>query len=214
MSRTSTPILIIGVCALLLSACTASRKAQRRCDRAESRMAKAIYLCPSLLQPGDTLRTAVTVPGDSAQGTAAWSDSLHYDSLLAACQQYAEALAAERELFALSQRPPRTQEAVRTLRQQACEMRPVHVFDGPMELHIWTANGKVEWKYEITPQVVEVSIPSPPRVEFRPAPPGTGVAAWYKWFFWVFVVCFALFLVWMIGGYVNWKRNGAREDEA
>ena len=134
--------------------------------------------------------------------------------MLAACQQYAEALAAERELYALHMRTPRTQEAVRTIRQQACEMRPVHVFDGPMELHIWTANGKVEWKYEITPQVVEVSIPSPPRVEFRPAPPGTGVAAWYKWFFWVFVVCFALFMVWMIGGYVNWKRNGAREDEA
>jgi hypothetical protein len=105
MSRSHSAICLSVLAVLMLASCVSSRKAEQR-DRkkADRLIARAIAKYPGVLTP-DSTTVAFHLPGDSAQQQARYTDP-QIDSLLAACEQYAAALASERELYLLTRSTP------------------------------------------------------------------------------------------------------------
>lgn len=130
----------MGFAALVLVACSGPRKAsERACLKADRHMAKAAWLCPKVLEADTTARTVtVELPGDTLQVAPKLAHSLDVDSILAACDQLREALAAERTLRELAppsggqptpvvSRPPAVPRALSTLQDRACQWEPFEV---------------------------------------------------------------------------------------
>lgn len=125
--RRNAPVAAL-VALLLLSGCGLFKpSAEQRYRRGQGLITKAALICPECFQPRtDTL--SVTLPGDSASGGSSTAP-LNTDSLLADCAQLAEALSAERELYAVANNITagmlmRRERTIDSL-QQAVARRPV-----------------------------------------------------------------------------------------
>lgn len=96
MSRSLTTILLPGLVALMLAACSSPRKAsERACRKAEKHWAKAVWLCPKILSM-DSATVTFVLPGDSVATTARYNEPI-VDSVLKACEEYALAVMHERD---------------------------------------------------------------------------------------------------------------------
>lgn len=193
MSRILSPIHLLAGMSVLLLACSTPRKA---CRKAERLVARAVWKCPEILQL-DTVRdtVAVTIPGRDSTGAATYADA-DPDSLAAVISQLSEALDTERRLFfnaardihARAEAERARQAATRNVRRTVCRFKPIHVFDGPLELHIKADGDSIQYAYALdaTQLRVPVATPCPPRAQ-----PGkatiTGVAEWYRTGFWVLI---------------------------
>lgn len=196
MSHVLTPATAIGGLALLLTACTAPRKAQERaCHKAARTMARAevraAHLCPSAL-----VRDSVAlVPGTAAQPLQ-WATVVDTDSLLAACASYAAAISLQRDSlihlhYAASTTPttrpaiPRQTEQVALvkLRRTACEWEPFHYENEYVHVAIRNVDGRP--LATITTKATK--LPCPPAVKPTACPPAHGVASWYRTFFWCII---------------------------
>lgn len=169
---------------LLLSACGGPRKA---CHKAERHMARAAWLCPGVLQ-ADSATT--TLPGTVATLPHPALQEAHLDSLEDACRQLAEALAAERELYAavlglrqpVPVATPRVVQAATAVQRVACQYQPM-VYEHEL-FTLRMAGGS-------TPGIVvqvhdrQVAVPCPPRLV---PPQRAGVAPWYRGAFWVLAI--------------------------
>lgn len=88
MSRSLTTICLVGLAALMLAACSQPRKAvERRCNRADRHLARAVWLCPDILTR-DSAQVTIAIAPDSAASTTAWRTP-EVDSLLNACADFA-----------------------------------------------------------------------------------------------------------------------------
>lgn len=175
---------------LLLAACGGPRKACRKAERAVER---ATVRCPDLLRR-DTVY--VELPGDTVSvAPAAYAEPL-LDSLQAACQQLAEALEAERALYALAlaQRPA-TQRAVKAVRQAACRYEPLTY---EHELFTLVLPGGVSPGVQVHVKPRKASVPCPPAVVVEER---HGVAEWYRPAFWLLLLALASYLV---GRFIPW----------
>jgi hypothetical protein len=178
---------------LLLCACGGPRKA---CRKAQQHMARAAWLCPQVLRP-DTATT--TLPGDTATTPPMAYTAAQMDSVEAACQQLAEALAAERELYAaLYSTPPRqplpvntppVQAALARIRTAACQYAPFHY---QHELFTLRATGGETPGITVLVHDRVLRTECPPVLNMGQTPPTHGVAAWYRVGFWVLVLAWAL----------------------
>jgi hypothetical protein len=147
---------------LLLSSCSLFRShAENQCRKAQGLYNKAVRICPESARIlTDT--SSVVLHGDSASG-AALPQNERADSLAAACAQYAEALAAERELqeimtgaaSRMAFHTERTIDSLRAviarrphalthIRTEACRFDPVYDSTELHVLHIWY-DTKLHW---------------------------------------------------------------------
>lgn len=190
--------LLLGSCALV----------QTPCERADRRIGRAIALCPKRLQ-ADT--ATVQLPGDSATLSAPAYAHLDVDSLLAACAQLADALAAERDLYAaMMQKPPApgapvehytapVRRAAAAVRAQACRYEP---FTYEHELFTVIGRGGEAPNLQVQVKDRRVATPCPPKVEMVRR---EGVATWYRTFFWVLVATVVAYILgrfarkWVLG---------------
>lgn len=136
MSRTRTSATLFGMFALLLVACSGPRKAtERACRKAEKHVARAVWLCPQVLEVDTAPRTVdVAVPGDSAAVPVKLAHSLDVDSILAACEELQHLMALELEelrqvdsvapAIAEAPRAARKQAAVTRIQRTACQWEP------------------------------------------------------------------------------------------
>lgn len=200
------PVLSISVVILVLlaAACSSRRNAsERACARAEKHRAKAIWLCPQMLGM-DSAAIRFVIPGDTAVTTARWTDP-EVDSLLAACEQFAAALAIERSLFqfALEQRdsaaavratpPPRYNgAATEAIRRLACAFEPITATTGLCIATVRPGPNGPLLTVEQLPVDTTGKAPCPPQVNPAPCPECTGVASWYRTAFWGIVSVLAL----------------------
>lgn len=176
--------ITILLAALLLAGCASAPK------RAQRHLAKAVALDPRLLQPGDTLE----VPGGVATVPALPLLAVDVDSLEAACLQLAEALRAERDIYAaalLTATPdqplpvatPPVMRAADAVRRAACQYAPFY-YDH--ELFTLTAAGGDTPGLRLVVKPRKASAPCPPVVK-NVVVVKEGVATWYRTFFWCFV---------------------------
>lgn len=203
MSRNHTFCLHLLVVVLLATACSSPRKASERdCAKAEKHRARALWLCPPMLHM-DSASIRLHLPGDSTSGTARYTD-VQVDSIKAACEQYAAALAAERELYIIAQRdqhaqgvttptlhPPPTQpslapaQALHTIRRHACAFDPFTATTGLCVATVRPGPNGPLITLEQLPLDTTAKAPCPPSVKPAPCPTCTGVASWYRWAFWI-----------------------------
>lgn len=192
--RTAAYMAMAGML-LLTTACGGPRKA---CRKAERHIARAVYMCPEVLEARVRRDTVtITLPGAVDSGSAAL-DSVNVDSLMAACAQLAEALAAERDLYAaaVAQRPT---EVVRTIQRQLCQFATITVADTNLLLKIWAEDGQVRYWYNVLPQQVQVPVVTQETV-VNPGNncPPPGVAPWYRTFFWLLMALLLISFLWAI----------------
>lgn len=196
------PLLAVAV--LLAAACSSPRKAsERACAKAAKYRAKAIWLCPQALVM-DSAEVRFQLPGDSATHTARYTEP-QVDSLIAACAQYAEALAAERDLYQAAMQQQLTlahegvvrsettkkqhggskaaQEALLRIREEACHFEPLEATVGYCRARVRPGGSAPLLTLEQLPMDVVASAPCPPQLgEPRVA---DGVARWYRTGFWI-----------------------------
>lgn len=180
---------------LLLTSCGLTRTP---CERADRRLGRAIALCPERLQADTAL---VRLPGDSATLPAPAYAHLDVDSLEAACVQLAEALRAERDLYAaMMLAAPRpgdpvenytapVRRAAAAVRAQACRYAP---FTYEHELFTVIGRGGDAPNLQVRVKDRAVATPCPPKVEMTRR---EGVATWYRTFFWVLIAVVVAYLV-------------------
>ncbi len=207
MSRNLTHAATLGFAALMLVACSSPRKAsERACAKAERYRAKAVWLCPQMLDM-DSATARYELPGDSAQQHAAYTQA-DVDSILTACLQLREALDAERELYAatMAQRsdsaavpPPAptrpgaaTRAALNTLRRQACDFEPLEAAAGICRARVTAGPGGPLLRLEQLPIDTALRAPCPPALKPTTTVTHTGVASWYRPAFWTLLVITAL----------------------
>jgi uncharacterized membrane protein YdbT with pleckstrin-like domain len=191
--RTTTLLL---TALLLLTACGGPRKA---CRKAERHVAKAAMLCPELMRNADQV---VELPGDSVVLPPVEYAAVDVDSLMAACEQLAEAMRNERDLFAhqLMMMPGKpllpVKQAVGKLRATACKYQP---FTYDHELFTITASGGSTPNVEVSVKPRKASVPCPPQVVVDKAQHDGRVAGWYRTASWVL---FALLVLMALLAYV------------
>lgn len=185
------PSLLI---ALVLSACAAPRKAQRRCDRAYRHMSKAAWLCADIIK-ADSVKVLFTVPGDSAKGAIDFKAPVNDDSLRAVIAQLSEALDSERELYAIAlQKNPDTvfvpgpavERIVTKVRERLCDFGELEVEDPSLSLHIWYdyVDGRIRYEVECKQKVIEQQIATGPVLDMgaaREAAKAPVRSPWWKW---------------------------------
>lgn len=192
---------LIAVAVLLATACSSPRKAsERACAKAEKHRARAIWLCPQMLYM-DSANVRFQLPGDSTTAISHYTDPL-VDSLLAACEQYAAALATERELYriaftdridqsdpalatpATAPHSPAQRHATDRIRQQVCQFKPFTATTGLCVATVRPgANGPM-LALEQLPVDTIAQAPCPPQLQPSTCPTCSGVASWYRWGFW------------------------------
>lgn len=175
----------IAMCmALMFTSCFTPRKAElRRCGKADRMISKAVWLCPDVLS-----RDSATayMPGDSVTVALSYRDSVEVDSILAACAQLRDALAAELELARIGRPAPRPKyeapgaaplrdapapsvnQAVAQLRKHSCEWEPFTLVQGRLTIHVKNADGVPLLTVEEAP--AEVRVPCPPAIQRPPCP--------------------------------------------
>lgn len=231
MSRKLTTVLLCCVAALMLAACHLPRKAsERACRKAERHLARAVWLCPDILRH-DSASVTFTLPGDSTATTLSFTDPV-VDSVMAACEQLREALAAERDLYlaalALQTERLRTQNTIRdtvvasrprmpdptTVRLQEFSRQAIEKLREDVcafEPFSFTAGictcsvrpGKNGPLITMTQAEVKKEATAPCPPQIGSVPcPEPGVAAWYRWAFWVLLAI-------VIGSIVLRRVNGA-----
>lgn len=178
----------IALFLLLLCACDAQK---RQCRKAHRHLARAVWLCPEVLRT-DSTTFSITTPEDSATATLPLH-AVDTDSLLAACDQLRQALAAERDLYRMAMATPRAvPQAVQRLRRMTLPWAPFSLYTPDSSALVRIRPGP-----EGRPLVTVVSrqrtitgkAPCPPQVtNTTPSPTRTGVAGWYRWFFWFWVL--------------------------
>lgn len=136
------PLIPILALAVLLTACGTPRKACRKADR---HMAKAVFLCPKVLN-ARTDTVLVKLPGDTITIAVPWSEGpVNTDTLLAQCDSLraaAEALALlsldqNEAVRAELQRAKALVRHVDGMRQQLCRVQDLHIERGDLTLHVW-----------------------------------------------------------------------------
>lgn len=205
MSRSSTTNCLIGLVALMTVACSQPRKAgDRACRKADRHLARAVWLCPDILTR-DSATVTFTLPGDSVATTLRYTDPL-VDSLLAACEQFAAVLLAERRLLGdidttVHRSPivvhPARAPAVAAIQRVACAFEPYTETVGLCTITVRPgANGPLLTVVQ-EPYTQTQRTPCPPQVQRPPCPP-PGVAGWYRWGFWICApLCLLLLVLFM-----------------
>ena len=138
--RTPYTALLLGAVVLVSVGCLQPRKVEeRRAAKAAAILAEAQVRAAKLC-PGCVFQDTVHTAGDSTLVQMPFAYHLYVDSLLADCQQYAEALDAERALYihVLANQVPDTvlvpvralappvRKAVGGIRKHACQFEPLH----------------------------------------------------------------------------------------
>lgn len=206
MSRNLTFCLHLLVVVLLATACSSPRKAsERACAKAEKHRARAVWLCPQMLSM-DSASVRFQLQGDSTTASSRYTDP-QVDSLLAACEQYAAALATERELYriAMAERiaqgdediaasslpsppTPAQQQATHRIRQQVCQFEPFTATTGLCVASVRPGTNGPLLALEQLPIDTIASAPCPPQLQAAPCPTCSGVATWYRWAFWSLLI--------------------------
>lgn len=201
-------------CLAALSACFQPRKAEERgCRRAERLMARAVFKCPKLLQADTATRTvSLVLPGDSLTTTLGFTDPV-LDSLAAACAQFAEALAAERDLYQVALRaahdslraaqavpPPGTSPAVQAAivrtRLQACTFQPfTYVHDRATVLVRPGPDGLPQLTVHVSELQEQLDCPPCPPQVTQHTTVQHGVAPWYRTYFWCTIGVLVLLII-------------------
>lgn len=222
MSRTLSPICLVGFAVLLLAACSSQRASERACRKADKHIAKAVWLCPDVLRH-DSATVTFTLPGDSAATTAAFTDPI-VDSLLKACEDFALAIVHERDSLAnaliihgtgqaedgsrvngFGVRPgvspaPTVPAATARMREQLCYFEPIEANTDVCYARVRPGPNGPLLTLEQKPYKAVATAPCPPQVGRPPCPACNGVAAWWR----VASIVLALLL---IGRYVLGKVN-------
>lgn len=199
MSRSLTTTTLIGLVALMLAACSQPRKAvERRCNRADRHLARAVWLCPDILTR-DSAQVTVSIAADSAASTTAWLTP-EVDSLLNACADFALAvvhrndslkaliLAGGRQGSAGIQGPATGfgspaaagQRAQERMREQLCQFDPI---ESETELcHARVRPGKNGPLLTLEQKAFSrtATAPCPPQLQRPKCPTCTGVATWWR----------------------------------
>lgn len=193
MSRSLTTICLVGLVALI-AACSSPRKAsERACRKADKHLARAVWLCPDALKH-DSATVTFSLPGDSADVTVPFTDPL-VDSLLLACQQYAEAVATDRALLErtldndsltiaqLELRVAALQRANATasVRRSACAFTAFEQTIGLCTVRVRPGPQGPMLTVVQAPLDTAVTAPCPPQVTRPPCPScPDGVATWWR----------------------------------
>lgn len=154
-------------------------KEQRDCAKAAKHTAKAAWLCPKLTQPGSA-GDSIVVPGDSAAVSLRWNEA-DMDSLAEACadlladrDQLAQALAAERDLYAAelmrrSAPSPRALKAVSDVRRSACSWTAFTRYKGDVMVLVRPDSTGAPLIEIIMPaRTLPLDHPCPPNIRFEP----------------------------------------------
>lgn len=178
------------------------------CKRASRHLSRAVWLCPEAThQDSATATGTATVPGDTAAGSAAWSDTLTIDSLACLVLQYREALASADtlRLHDLEHMQSVLAHLRKRIRTSACTIAPLIVQDSVKTLRIWTEGGRLRYELAVNPRVVKVPVKVPVRVvEQAKANDAAAEESAPPWYAWAIIVVFgALISLQMFGG----KRN-------
>lgn len=179
MSHTLSSATLVGFVALMLAACTGPRKAsERACRKAERHVAKAVWMCPAVLEVDTVVRTVdVVLPGDSVSVPVRLAHSLDVDSILAQCEHLREVIAAERDLYAaalgerqLDRTQPVAQPAVRravdALQRSACQWEPLTYEHALFTLTVSPGESQPLITVQVKDRVAQAPCPRcPPRVK-------------------------------------------------
>lgn len=206
------------MCLVLSTGCSQPRKvADRRAAKAAAILAEAQVRAAKLC-PGCVFQDTVRTVGDSALVTMPFAYHLYVDSLLANCQQYAEALSTERDLFAhvLANQVPDTvlvpvrslstpvRKAVAGIRKHACQFEPMHYESDAVRVEVRPGAHEPLLEVEEKPR----AFPCPPCVG-RPVVVEkvvkVGVASWWRTLALFLLVCMAVSLTWFF-----WEIRKAR----
>lgn len=178
MSHTLSSATLVGFVALMLAACTGPRKAsERACSKAERHVAKAVWMCPAVLEVDTAVRTVdVVLPGDSVTVPVRLAHSLDVDSILAQCEQLREVIAAERDLYAAAlerqhERPgptqaPAVRRAVDALQRSTCQWEPITYEHALFTLTVAPGQSEPLITVQVKDRVAQAECPPcPPRVK-------------------------------------------------
>jgi hypothetical protein len=214
MSRSHSAICYFALAVLMLASCVSPRKAkQRDCNTADRLIARAIAKCPGVLKP-DSTKVPFHLPGDSAQADARYTDP-EIDSLLAACEQFAAALASERELYlaleleraaagqAGKQVPglpttlptPQRTKAIDRIREEACAFEPITASTMLCEAVVVPGHNGPLLQLEQLPLDSILKAQCPPQVAFAPCEKSHVSSNWIVGFFILLILCIALALI-------------------
>lgn len=193
-------LFLFGLPVLMLAACRTPRKA---CVRAERNVARAVYLCPAILQATTRTDTVqVTVPGDAGAGEAQYTQA-QIDSVVHLCNvlvnrslKYNTERRKEHEakLGEVQGELSATTQQLRALRAYVCRFDTVAVQDSLFSMRIWAdSKGGIKYLYYVHPRTVTTTrTTTTPGVSLRDAPCPDGVATWWRT---VALICMGLLLL-------------------
>lgn len=199
MSRSLATATMIGLVALMFAACSQPRKAvERRCNRADRHLARAVWLCPDILTR-DSAQVTITLAPDSAAATNAWRTP-EVDSLLNACADFALSmistndslqvllLAGGRQGSAGVERPVHGfgspaaagHHAQQRMREQLCAFKPIEAETDLCYARVRPGKDGPLLTLEQKAFSRTATAPCPPKVQRPPCPTFDGVASWWR----------------------------------
>jgi hypothetical protein len=214
MSRSHSATCYFALAVLMLASCVSPRKAEQRdCNKADRLIARAIAKCPEVLTP-DSTKVPFHLPGESKGAAARYTDP-EIDSLLAACEQFAAALASERELYLLSatsavgpssspggrgqgmEAPPSAQRslAIQNIREEACAFEPITASTMLCEAVVVPGPNGPLLQLEQLPLDSILKAQCPPHVAFAPCEKSHVSSNWIVGFFILLILCIAMALI-------------------